>query len=487
MTAAGALCALARHGIVLERAGDRLRCEGLRGALTEDVRSLVRANREALLDSVAPPVQCRAPLSAAQCELVRIGLASDEGWRAYNDTMGLLVDGKIDRDMLTRSVVRLAERHEALRTRLDVEVEQQVIAGEVDRDAWAPVEPPWRGPATLDRALAWLGDQGARPFPIQQAPLGRLSLVEVEGGRTLVGLTLHHAISDGGSFGVAIAALAAHYSSLAAGEVPAERPVLQYRELLRAQAHEVIAAGGAHAEFWKARCRGPAASPLPYDRPAPATRSYRGRRLLFDLPVGERAAVEAAARSHGTTLAVVYLASYASALAAAGGLREVTVGVAASARTVPGAQTTIGFIATILPLSISVDGREDFAALVRRVHQAMFEALAYQSFHAAELSRALDLGAGPRVPPLISAGFNFVGALDLPPLAGLETQAVFPPIVATNFDLKLGLARKAGGLFAWCDYTTDLFDEGTVRRVVEDMFGRARAFAGQTASSRGER
>jgi hypothetical protein len=302
-------------------------------------------------------------------------------------------------------------------------------------------------------------------------------MAEVEGGRTLIGLTLHHAISDGGSFGVAITELAAHYSSLAAGEVPGERPVLQYRELLRAQARE---ATSEHAAFWTARWRGPAASPLGYVRPAPPVRSYRGRRLLFEVPVGERAAVEAAARAYGTTLAVVYLASYASALAAASGVREVTVGVAASARTVPGAETTIGFIATILPLAIAVDGRADFAGLVRRVHQAMFEALAHQSFHAAELSRALGLGAGPTVPPLISAGFNFVGALDLPPLAGLDTRAIFPPIVATNFDLKLGLARRAGALFVWCDYSTDLFDEGTVRSVVEDMFGRARAFGGAT-------
>jgi hypothetical protein len=161
VTVASALCALSRQGIVLERAGDRLRCEGLRGALTDDVRSLVRDNRAALLASLAPPVQRRVPLSAAQRELVQIGVASDEGWRAYNDTMGLLVDGAVDRDKLSRSVVRLAERHETLRTTLDVEAEQQVIAAEVDPEAWVPATPPWRGAATLDRAVAWLGEQGA--------------------------------------------------------------------------------------------------------------------------------------------------------------------------------------------------------------------------------------------------------------------------------------------------------------------------------------
>ncbi len=150
------------------------------------------------------------------------------------------------------------------------------------------------------------------------------------------------------------------------------------------------------------------------------------------------------------------------------GQDDVVVGTPIAGRTRAETEGLIGFFINMLALRTDLTGSPSFRAVLRQVKAAALDAYAHQDLPFEKLVEALhpvrDLSREPV--------FQVVFALQNMPqrsgrMAGLALEPFETGKVAAKFDLELSMAEVDGGLSASLVYATDLFDAGTIARLVD--------------------
>ena len=137
------------------------------------------------------------------------------GLALYNIPSAWRMDGRLDKDILEKSLNALVERHEALRTTFTTVggTPQQVIHPEVRLTV--PVV-DLRGVAAAEReaeARRLAAIEAELPFVLDQGPLVRAQLLRLKDESHLLLLTMHHIVSDGWTLGVVGQELASVYGA----------------------------------------------------------------------------------------------------------------------------------------------------------------------------------------------------------------------------------------------------------------------------------
>ncbi|WP_197348302.1 non-ribosomal peptide synthetase, partial [Ralstonia pseudosolanacearum] len=144
------------------------------------------------------------PLSFAQQRLWFLA-QMEGGSEAYHIPVGLRLKGELDEEALRRALDRIVARHEALRTRFEVQ-EGQAVQLIVPADVGLTLE--WVDLSTEEASEHQLGLQAeaeaeARAaFDLEQGPLIRGRLVKLGEQEHVLLITMHHIVSDGWSQGV---------------------------------------------------------------------------------------------------------------------------------------------------------------------------------------------------------------------------------------------------------------------------------------------
>src|SRR5262249_1566034 len=128
--------------------------------------------------------------------------------------------------------------------------------------------------------------EARRPFDLARGPLARATLLRLGDRDHAVLLTMHHIVTDGWSFGVAAAELAALYRAFHEGD-SSPLPDLPVQFPDSAGWRRALIQGGVRGGlpgYWRARLEGLPVLELPTDRPRPPVRSARGAPLGFELP-----------------------------------------------------------------------------------------------------------------------------------------------------------------------------------------------------------
>lgn len=115
--------------------------------------------------------------------------ALEPGTTAYNMPVVYAITGAVDADKLERTIIELANRHEAMRTSfaLDEGVPCQVVS----EAACFSIED--RRAVDIDAAVSAF----VRPFDLQKEPLFRVALVKDDPGKEWLLFDIHHILCDG--------------------------------------------------------------------------------------------------------------------------------------------------------------------------------------------------------------------------------------------------------------------------------------------------
>jgi amino acid adenylation domain-containing protein len=417
----------------------------------------------------------KPPLSFAQQRLwflehLRPGTA------LCNLPLALKVEGELRLDLLQRGLGEIVRRHEPLRTVFPMgsgEPVQRILPP-------YPVALPVIDLSGLPRPAAEC--EGRRlaveetrlPLNLENGPLLRISLFRFGTGEHTLVMAMHHIVSDGWSLRVLVRELTAIYSASAEGSPsPLNELPYQYRDFAAWQ-QRCFAAGGMeeNLRYWLQRLAGKtaAAAELPADRPSPEIRSYRGALLEVELAGGALSPLQRLSRSEGVTLFMTLLAAFQVVLRHRTGEDRVVVGTDVASRGSVETEAMIGFFVNQLVLVTDLGGDPSFRQLLARVREIALDAYAHQDLPFDRIVEALNLRRDLKHTALFQTKLIFQnlpgGTVDL---AGLR----FIPLTLDNgtaqLDLTLALWEAGDSLRGWMNYSTDRFNEDSIRRLWEAL------------------
>jgi amino acid adenylation domain-containing protein len=438
-------------------------------------RRIEEAGREAW--GPEPPLAARPrggalPLSFGQ-ERLWIADQLGPGQPVYNIPLILRLRGPLAVPALGDVFVEVVRRHEALRTIF------VVVAGEpcqvVSPASARPL--PLADLAGLPEDLRQeeaerLGREEAfRPFDLSQGPLVRWALVRLGAEEHRLLLTLHHIVADGWSVGVLLEEIAALYGAFAAGR-PSPLPELPFQLPDFALWQREWLAGGvldAQLVWWRKRLGGDLpVLELPTDRPRPAAPSFRGATERLELPTDLADRLRDLSRRRGATLYMTLLAAFDVLLGRHAGQDGLLLGSPVANRNRAALEGLIGFFVNTVVLRGDLTGDPAFGDLVGRVREEALGVWAHQDVPFDKLVEALAPERDPSRNPLFQVSFGLEEA-SRPPLPlgpGLSLEAVSTITGTAKFDLSLTFQEVPGGLASSIEYTADLFDAATVRRML---------------------
>ncbi|AKJ03530.1 Malonyl CoA-acyl carrier protein transacylase [Archangium gephyra] len=415
------------------------------------------------------------PLSFAQERLWLLDKL-DGGGVFYHIPMAVELTGPVDVAALERSLLELARRHEALRTRFVEKGGTPIQIIEESAELPLVVEDVEVAPGTGFEAAvrARIEQELRKPFELEKGRLARALLLRVEPERHVLLLVLHHILSDGWSMGVLTREVVAMYEAFAQGRPsPLTELPLQYadfavwqREWLRGEVLE------SQLTWWREQLEGaPHVLDLPADRPkrvAGAGRAGRRTTMLSNRLV-ER--LESVARGEGATLFMSVLTGLQMLLSRYSGQKDLLLGVPFANRGQVETEGLLGLFFEPLVLRADLSGRPDFRELLRRAKQSVLGAFTHPHVPFEPLLKALGVQRNVTRAPLFQVLFAHVEKIPEPTTlpGGVGVRLIPSEPASTEMDLTVMMTRMADGLMLSVLYNADLFDAERIERMLERM------------------
>ncbi|MEV5483481.1 MULTISPECIES: MupA/Atu3671 family FMN-dependent luciferase-like monooxygenase [Streptomyces] len=414
--------------------------------------------------AVAPlPEQaaCSAPASALQRRMWLLDRIRP-GQHTYHEPKALLLEGPLDLDALRVALRRTVDRHPQLRTvfreRSHDGVLEQVVPAPLAVDCPVVDLTGLDDDAALERMR---DDEDLLDFDLARGPLLRAKLGRLAEDRHLLYLVAHHIVFDALSTPVFCQDLTAFYRAWpgepedlvepGSGEVPEPEPAAVERSLA----------------FWKRELDGVAPLELPTDRCRQNTAPVVGATLEHVLDPGLSQEVRTFSRAGNCTVFMTLLGAVGAVLGRFAGQDDVVLGTAVNRRP-QSAGHAVGMFVETAALRIDLSGDPAFEALVHRVRSRLSTAIEHLEAPFDQVVEAVNPTRAAGGNPLFRAMVEFENetALDFSG-TGLAARLLDVPRKQAPFDLSFYFADRSDGIRCAVEYDTGLFDEDTVRRVVE--------------------
>ena len=496
MSVAAFLAELASRGITVRAEGEHLHYYATKGALTPSLREEISARKAEILTFLrvgtqaiplpAPPLSVKRetaiPLSFAQERLWFFAQLEPES-HAYVEQIALQLTGALDSVAIKRSLNEIVRRHEMLRTtfasREDGPV--QIISPELHLSL--PIVDLTGLDADRRKAETryLLSTLGHFSFNLSRGPLIQAFLLHLAPQEHVLLIVFHHILTDVWSTRIFFRELATVYKACSqnAPSPLAELPI-QYadyaiwqREWLRNAALEPLLA------YWREQLTGsPALLELPTDYPRPSRLTYRGARSFFQLPATLSQQLHTLSQQEGVTLFMLLLAALQVLLWRYSGQEDIVVGTQVAARTRREFERLIGLFTNTLPLRTSLQGNPSFQALLKRVRTACLDAYEHQDLPFGKLVESLQPERSLSYTPIFQVMLILQTGVVLEPfvLPGLEYELLEQ--VGSDIakcDLLFDVRETPDGLAGYLEYSTDLFEEATIRLMSERLHSALKA------------
>jgi hypothetical protein len=332
----------------------------------------------------------------------------------------------------------------------------------------SPLQSHEKDSAVQDAAHA----EARRPFQLGQDLMLRAMLFRLAESDHVLVLTMHHIASDGWSVGVLIRELSQSYLALSGGDPSALEPLrAQYidfarwqRDLLQGQASERC------LSFWRHQLEhiDGTSELLPLDRARPSHQTFVGDTLRTALPISTLADFAGLGQLRRATPFMVMLAGLQALLHTYSGNDEVVLGVPVANRARPEFEPLIGCFINMVAVRGDTSGNPTFLELLSRVRETALAAFLHPEVPFSEVVRHLR----PKRSSNRTPWFQIQLVLQNYPMPEIQWPGVtvrpFTVDTATSkFDLSVLVEMKDEIEIAF-EYNTDLFEPGTMRRMLRE-------------------
>ncbi|MFL5537436.1 MAG: amino acid adenylation domain-containing protein, partial [Longimicrobiaceae bacterium] len=449
-------------------------------ALSPAKRALLEKLRVARETGAIPRIaDGPAPLSAEQRRLWYLAQLAP-GYPIYTIPIGLRLHGPLEVDALLDALRDLVARHEPLRTafRESAGIPVQEVR---DGSAFEPEVLDLRAEEWAEAEANYQTDAFARhTFDLRRGETFRALLLREADDEHRLLLGVHHLAGDGWSAAVLLRDLSELYAARLEGREPRlpELPV-RYRDWAAWQQRPDRPAPAADEAYWRGQLAGaPRVLELPPDRPRPPVQGWEGAKHFFELAPPLAEAIRALARRERATPYAVLAAAFALLLKRYSGESDLLLGTLLANRPRPELEHLAGFFANTLPLRLRLDGDPTVREMVRRAYEA---ARGAQEHAALPFDRIVEIGGARRDfsrPPLVQAVLTVADspatALALP---GVAAEPLPQDSSTAVFELTLQVEDRGDRYACAFQYSTELFEPGTVARMARHLEAALAAFA----------
>jgi amino acid adenylation domain-containing protein len=259
---------------------------------------------------------------------------------AYNMSLVVELSEETDIEQLEVTFRQLIERHESLRT--SIELIKGHPVQRIHPEVAFNIE-HYETTGEIKRIIR----EFVRPFDLAEAPLLRVGVLKRSRGNDILMMDMHHMISDGLSRrvltddfvgltrGAGLPELRVHYKDYAEWQ---NRP--QQQEVLEQQ-----------EKYWLKEFSGEIPLlKLPIDFPRPKQRSFKGSYFRFEIESQVTRELKKYAQEQGTTLYMILLAVITAFLSKLSGQTDIVVGTPVAGRRHADLEKVIGLFVNTLPL-----------------------------------------------------------------------------------------------------------------------------------------
>jgi amino acid adenylation domain-containing protein len=422
----------------------------------------------------APPIKQisrdqELPLSFAQQRLWFLDQLQP-GNSAYNIPVGVRLQGVLNIVVLQQSFQEVINRHEALQTVFTTVAGQpiQVIIQSpsftlsvVDLQHLAPTQ-------REAKAIQLATEEAQKPFTLDQFPLLRVTLLQLDPTEYLLLLTIHHIVADGWSMGVLVQEVATLYEAFCAGK-PSPLPHLpiQYvdyaiwqRQWLQGEVLET------KLSYWKQQL-GHNLPTLQLPTKQNSTVSHPQSAVHdFQLSPQLSAALNKLSQKESVTLFMTLLAAFQTLLYRYTNQDDIIVGTDLANRTQSETEQLIGFFVNLLVLRTDMSGNPTFYELLEQVREVTLKAYAHQDLPFEKLVAELRPERSLSQTPLFQVLFVMQNA-PMPTLevSGLTLSPWEIDNTTAKFDLAVFIGEAEHQIVGSWKYNADLFDAATITKM----------------------
>jgi amino acid adenylation domain-containing protein len=389
---------------------------------------------------------------------------------AYLIPWSLRIEGDLNSGALERSLSEIIHRHEILRTTFSWKDERPVqVVGQ--RSFSLPLV-DLSGKSHPEEEAEQLARAEARmPLDLERGPLVRGQLLRVSPSLHILLLTMHHIIFDGWSRRIFIQELSALYDAFRAGlPSPLPAPKLQYADYAVWQRRQLQ---GAKLEkqlsYWREQLAGmPPALELPTDRPRPAVQTFHGAKLPLEFSKEFTEKLNTFSRRQNVTPFMTLLAGFQCLLSRHSGQNDVAVGTPIANRNRAELEEIVGLFANTLVFRSQISSEQTFHDLLAQVQKTSLDAYANQDVPFEKLVEELSPERNLAQNPLFQVLFSLQNAPQRAfKLGDLKVGLIDLGDASAKFDLSIFLREAPDGIRGRVEYNTDLFDTGTIQRLLE--------------------
>ncbi len=391
----------------------------------------------------------------------------------YNVPFAVRISGVLNSVALAAAIKEVMMRHEVLRTCIEV-VQGEPRPRRIAIGAAPLTETDLRTDATAETTLqALLNAECRRPFDLGREVMLRASLYRLRDDEYVLAVVLHHIASDLWSWRIFRRELQAFYIGFTteqAAELPPLR--LQYADYARAEQSSLVGAAVARQlVYWKRKLAGASVLlDLPTDSPRPETISFRGALMRHPLPSALVAAAKELGQREDATLFMTLLAVFQVLLSRLTRQSDIIVGVPTAGRAQPQTEELIGLFVNTLAVRTDVSADPSFQILLASVKDTVLEALSNQDVPFDKIIEELKPARAAGYLPLVQVMFTLqAGASDGMELPGLRFTSLEVDPGTARFDLTLVAEQKGDGIDLVMEYSTDLFEAATIRRMLGEF------------------
>ena len=418
-------------------------------------------------DIPARPDRVIAPLSLSQQRLWFLQqLFPDNPFYHYCDSYRF--KGSFDFNKLIEALRILVKKHEIMRTTFPVVDGQpvQFIHENLEFDVSTFDLQHLPSEQRLVEGNSIARQQARIPFDLNNGPLTRITLIQLDNHDHLMLITMHHMITDKWSMEILHQDLSTTYQHLISGrEIRDENTQVQYGDFAFWQRSQEVDKNS--LAYWQDKLAGELPMlKLPFDHPRPVRPSFRGGLMerRIDRKVADK--LKKLAKDSNTTSFVLLLSAFNVLLHRYSHQTDILVGTPFSNREKVALENVMGFFNDTLVLRSDLSGNPSFSDLLQQVRRSVLEAFSYKNIPFETLVKMLAPERDLASNPIFQVMFLYHKATGNTPFAS-DLQEEYGPFDfgVSKFDLTLYVSENEDDFSAIIEYAQDLFEPDTIERM----------------------